>query len=108
MQDDIELLNYIIGGVALIITTLSGIVTMFYKAQVSDYKTALSESKGRENELKIEAGLSKIASDVKIEVLERRADECEESRNELRVAHARLEQRVAHMEEHKQNRDSIG
>lgn len=98
MQNDTSLIGYILAAVGAIVSTLVGLVTMFYKTQISDYKN-------REMELKTELVAFKLTSSLKITELEVRADECEDERSEIRVAYARLEQRVSHIEEHKQNKE---
>ena len=77
-------------------STLAGIVAMFYKAQVADFKAAEAKSES------------------KIRILEQRVDECEVDRMQLKIDHAvlktsyaTLEKRVSDLEVNKQNRDSV-
>lgn len=74
------ILGWVIAGVGTIVTTLSGLVAMFYQQQIRDYKAIEIELKN------------------KVLELESRADKCEQDREELRISQARLEERVAMLE----------
>lgn len=89
--------GWILAAIGTVVSTLAGLVAMFYRQQITDYKANESTLKS------------------KVVELETRADKCEEDREALRVRHAvlenkhsNLEMRVADLEANKKNRDSIG
>ena len=80
MNDENSIIGWVLGGVATVIATLTGVVAKFYKTQIDDYKAI-------EHELR-----------VHYSELRQRADECEHDRGDLRVQCARLEERIARVE----------
>lgn len=72
--------GWVLAGVGTVVTTLASLVAMFYRQQITDYKNA--------------------EADLKVEILElkKRADSCEDDREQLRINQARLEVRVATLE----------
>jgi len=89
--------GWVLSGILGIVTTMAGIIAMFYRTQIADYKS-------------IETSLKQH-----VDRLEKRADKCEEDRETLRIDHAVLksscavlEARVTDLEKTKQNRDSVG
>lgn len=65
--------GWVLAGVATIIATLSGLVAKFYQKQIADYDVRIDAHKKM------------------IDVLQKRADECDRDRTELRVRVAKLE-----------------
>lgn len=82
--------GWVLAAIGTVVSTLAGLVAMFYRQQINDYKSN-------------ESLLNKH-----VERLEKRADKCEEDRESLRIKYAVLEDRVSNLEVTKQNRDSIG
>lgn len=80
--------GWVVAGITTIMTTLSGLVAMFYRQQISDYKA-------NEADLK-----------QKVQTLEKRADDCETDREDLRIKHAVLEQRVSNLESTRKTKES--
>lgn len=72
--------GWILAGIGTAVSTLAGLVAFFYRQQVSDY-----HERDKKNE-------------AKIVMLEKRADACESDREELRIKHAVLEERVTKLE----------
>jgi len=101
MDEPTGITGWVLAGVATIISTLSGLVAWFYKQQIADYKL---------NEAKMEAQYVAESTYLKAKIaeLEKRADECEDDREQLAIKHARLEERVSSLEVNKKNKDSIG
>jgi len=77
--------GWVLAGIATIIATLSGIVQMFYRTQIADYKANI------------------LALEKTTAALTVRADKCEDEREELRVRYAVLEQRVSELESYKKH-----
>lgn len=73
------------------IGTLAGVVSMFYRTQITDYKSHLSD-------VKTEAAAREAKLSEKILTLTERADECEEDREKLRIVQAVHEQRLQQLE----------
>jgi len=101
MDEPTGITGWVLAGVATIVSTLAGLVAMFYKQQISDYKS--NEAKMDAQHMTTEAYLKN-----KVAELEKRADECEDDREQLRIKYARLEERVSSLEVNKKNRHSIG
>lgn len=80
VDQETGLTGWILAGVGTIVSTLAGLVAMFYRQQITDYKTVEVDLKS------------------KVVTLEKRADECESDREELRIKHAVLEERVTKLE----------
>lgn len=72
--------GWVLAGVGTIVTTLASLVAMFYRQQITDYKHTEAELRSEVGELK------------------KRADTCEDDREQLRINQARLEVRVATLE----------
>jgi len=82
--------GWVLAAIGTVVSTLAGLVAMFYRQQINDYKSNESLLKHH------------------VERIEKRADKCEEDRESLRIKYAVLEDRVSNLEVTKQNRDSIG
>ena len=80
MDQDNGITGWILAGVATVVSTLAGIVAMFYRTQISDYKS-------NESGLRLEIG-----------ELRKRADTCEEDREQLRIKVAVMENRLDKVE----------
>lgn len=78
-----DVLPWVFSGIGIVVSTLAGIVAMFYRQQITDYKSNESTLKKEVSELKV------------------RADACERDRESLRIAQARLEERVQVLEKSK-------
>lgn len=101
VDDQTGLTGWILSGIGAIIATLTSVIAMFYRTQIADYKA---------NEVKMETQHAAESAYLKSEIVElkKRADECEDDREQLAIKHARLEERVSSLEVSKKNRDSIG
>ena len=101
MDEQTGLTGWIWAGITTIIGTLTSVIAMFYRTQIADYKA---------NEVKMETQHAAESTYLKAKIteLEKRADECEDDREQLAIKHARLEERVSSLEVNKKNRDSIG
>jgi hypothetical protein len=80
MDEPTGITGWVLAAIGTIVSTLAGLVAMFYRQQITDYKSN-------------EAGLR-----IEVVELKKRADECESDRQELRIKHAVLEQRVSNLE----------
>ena len=69
--------GWIVGIGGLIVTTLSGLVAMFYREQIAEHKAARAKT------------------EAKVIELEKRADTCDDERGSLEVRCAVLEERAA-------------
>lgn len=104
VQETESYVGWVLSGILGIITTLAGIITMFYKSQVAEFHERITKSEQR------------------TVALESKVKECETDRTEIKVQHAvlqnennnikhlctMLEARVSDLEANKKNRDSIG
>lgn len=80
-MDEAEgLIGWVLSGVLVIVSTLAGLVAMFYRTQISDYKA-------NENGLRLE-----------VAELQKRADICEADRETLRIKVAVFEERLTAVE----------
>lgn len=100
MDEPTGMIAWILAALTTVASTLAGLVAMFYKQQIADYKLNAVKM---ETQHEAETGYLK----GKIIELEKRADACEDDRAQLAIKHARLEERVSSLEENKKNRDSI-
>lgn len=91
MDEPTGMIGWILAGLTTVVSTLAGLVAMFYKQQIADYKL---------NEARMETQYAAESSYLKAKIaeLEKRADECESDREELRIKHAVLEERVTELE----------
>ena len=90
------LIGWILAAIGTVVSTLAGLVVMFYKNQIADYKA------------------TKVELCAKVSELEKRADVCEVDRNQLQIKcavleskYGALEQRVADVESNKANRETV-
>lgn len=90
MDTETGFTGWVLAAVGTIVSTLAGLVAMFYRQQITDYK------------------VNALALSQNVERLEKRADACEADRETLRIKYAVLESRVTDLEHNKKNRDSIG
>jgi peptidoglycan hydrolase CwlO-like protein len=91
MDEDTGITGWVLAGMATIVSTLAGLVAMFYRQQIADYK---------DNEIKIETA-HKVTEDhlsKELEELKTRADSCENDREELRIELAVLKTRISVIE----------
>lgn len=80
MDEEQGITGWILAGVATIVSTLAGLVAMFYRTQISDYK--LNESSLRSE----------------VSELRKRADICEADRETLRIDLAVMKTRIDRVE----------
>ena len=80
MDENNGFTGWILAGVGAIVSTLAGVITMFYRTQISDYKTHATELK------------------IEIDKFQKRADQCEKDHTESKVRIAVLESRLAEVE----------
>jgi hypothetical protein len=80
MQNSEGMLGWILAGVGTIVSTLAGLVAFFYRQQINDHKDR-------------EAELSQ-----RLDIVEKRADACENDREELRIKCAVIEARINALE----------
>ena len=101
MDEETGITGWVLSGIGAIIATLTSVIAMFYKTQISDYKA---------NEMKLETEIKELkeSTEKKILALQIASTECEQDRTNIRIKYAVLEQRVTDLEVTKQNRDSIG
>jgi uncharacterized protein YlxW (UPF0749 family) len=81
MNENEGLTGWILAGVGTIVSTLAGLVAMFYRTQIADYKAN-------------ESGLR-----VEVVELRKRADTCEEDREQLRIKVAVMDARLDKVEQ---------
>jgi len=100
MDEPTGIIGWILAALTTVVSTFAGIIAMFSKPQIADYKLSAAKM---ETQHAAETGYLK----AKITELEKRADACEDDRAQIAIKHARLEERVSSLEANKKNRDSI-
>jgi len=80
MNENEGILGWVLAGVGTVVSTLAGLVAMFYRQQILEHKT-------REEDLA-----------TRLDIVEKRADTCENDREELRIKCAVIEARIAVLE----------
>lgn len=81
MNDGAGITGWVLAGVGAIMGTLSSIIAMFYKTQISDYRAHI------------------LALEESTAALTLRADSCENDREQLRIRQARMEEQYALLEQ---------
>lgn len=81
--------GWILAAIGTVVSTLAGLVAMFYRQQMIDYRT------------------DREVTRLLVEKLEVRADQCEADRESLRIKYAVLESRVTYLEEIRKNKDTV-
>ena len=89
MNEQEGITGWIIGAIGVVVSALTGTVTMFYKQQIKDYRDLISELK------------------TETVSVRKRAIDCETERGDLKVKYAVLEQRVSDLEASKVDHETL-